>query len=235
MNPCRFLVLALSAAAVAACGPTSGSSTSSGAPAAASATPSPQVVADGCKPPAAFTFTGGAGHVEITGGAKGKQSFDVSGIADEKFENSRPNDAYDPTAYYDGPWLSFELGDAKGKALVVEVEGRKPCAKENTNGSYAGVFFGAADAERFGGSSCDVFIDAFNDTGLLGHFDCKSIDQFGFEDKKPNITVHGTFFGTGKVTSAGSGSTSAGGSSSSSSSTSSVSSTGYNPATSPTP
>lgn len=189
----RLLLLAAVPLALAGCG---GGSTAGASSAAAS--PTPWVVKDGCKTPAAYVFTDGRAHAEITKGSAPKPSFDVSGISDEQFNSSRPNNVYDPTAYYGDQWLEVEVGTAKGDAVFIEIEGRDPCAKSDT-GEYAAVAFGPDDKQRFGGSSCDVTIDAFNDTGVRGTFNCMEVSQFGFEDNKPTIGVHGTFSAWGHV------------------------------------
>lgn len=162
-----------------------------------SATPSPSpTIPAGCNTPAGFVFTDGSARITVSGGTRSGQALNVTGVWNEPFESSRPNLRYDPTAYRGSPWLNVNLGSAS-TGLVVEVQGQDPCAlSPDGSHSYVAVVFGRDDASRYGGN-CSVTVDAFNNSGFRGRFNCMKLEQFGANSNAPTIDAQGTFAASG--------------------------------------
>lgn len=186
-SPLTLLAVAPLAGLVAACGqgPATVSSTASAIPA-------------GCTPPSSYQFTGGAAHIDVTGGSRAGLSTTMSGLVSQEYGPARANQRYAATQFNGQPWLNLNFGN-QAWAVYVEMFGISPCSSSlDSYHNDVDVLFSRQSTDRYGGP-CHLSVAAFNDNGIRGSFTCADLKQFGIPSNRAAIQVHGTFAATGHV------------------------------------
>lgn len=150
-------------------------------------------------------FTDAAAHVDVTGGARGRISFDVAGLDSEGLFSGYPVNAYDPhgatsSGITGDSWASLSIGNPNGRALLIAIEGQDPCALDGGMPRITvSLRLGQQDGPFSDSYGCRVKVDAFNSSGIRGTFDCPELAQSGWD--APTISARGTFAAIGVVTS----------------------------------